>query len=452
MAIGVGRKRDDRRRRVLRDERTGDEEVADGARRRGSRRLRLRYGAAARRRHQPAIVDLLPLSGRSFWLSVFGLSLVVSGVLAAFWNMAPSQVVETQASQLLYPALLDNPFGVMTRLTAWLASSLFIASALVAFQIFLVRRHRRDDYRGHYSLWLWTTAFLLLASADAATGAIDQAARLGLSQAAPTWNASWLIAGLRTLVIAAVVGRLAWEMSEHRASMSALICTGLLGCSLEFAPLLMTWGVTPLVVVASEGLLVASASLVATLWHARFVVIDAAQGGGVLGATDEASQGEAESEAKTAPAKRKSRTVSSEDESDEDEEEAEKPTRSRKPAGRSESTTAREVEPAKTESPKPDAAKVAAKTSAGAQVSAAATSSSTPVLPAAAAKPEPPASARPAAAILPNLATRPEPEAADDDEDEGEGDEDDGSMAGMSKAQRKKLAKMQRRAARRGAA
>src|SRR5262249_30676588 len=43
----------------------------------------------------------------------------------------------------------------------------------LSFVVFGIRSHRVDDYRGHYRVWLWTTAALIWLSLDAATGIHD---------------------------------------------------------------------------------------------------------------------------------------------------------------------------------------------------------------------------------------------------------------------------------------
>ena len=55
-------------------------------------------------------------------------------------------------------------------LAAWCASLLLAAAAAACVMVYSLRRHRLDDYRGRYRVWLWAVAGFLLASADAVTG------------------------------------------------------------------------------------------------------------------------------------------------------------------------------------------------------------------------------------------------------------------------------------------
>ena len=94
MPIGLGPKRDDRRRRALVDDRSDeaageptDVETAVNTSEPALRKKRRRYTAAARRRSQPSIVDLIP---RRWWalLLVWALLAVVAfGVGGWLWSV-----------------------------------------------------------------------------------------------------------------------------------------------------------------------------------------------------------------------------------------------------------------------------------------------------------------------------------------------------------------------------
>jgi hypothetical protein len=49
-------------------------------------------------------------------------------------------------------------------LQAWLAQTYLLLAAGIALVVRLMRRHRRDDYRGRYRAWTWLAAVLLLTS------------------------------------------------------------------------------------------------------------------------------------------------------------------------------------------------------------------------------------------------------------------------------------------------
>jgi len=51
-------------------------------------------------------------------------------------------------------------------LAVWFSSTTLTLAALVAVIVYTVRRHRRDDYHGHYRVWLWAAMCWLLMSLD----------------------------------------------------------------------------------------------------------------------------------------------------------------------------------------------------------------------------------------------------------------------------------------------
>src|SRR5204863_8373822 len=53
---------------------------------------------------------------------------------------------------------------------AWFSSLLFTLAAGWSLLIYSLRRHKVDDYRGRYRVWLPAAAALLLLSVDAPTG------------------------------------------------------------------------------------------------------------------------------------------------------------------------------------------------------------------------------------------------------------------------------------------
>src|SRR4029077_11965570 len=61
--------------------------------------------------------------------------------------------------------LLDASQG--GSLTGWFSSLVFTLAAGAGVVIYSIRRHRMDDYRGSYRLWLWCAAAWLVMSIDA---------------------------------------------------------------------------------------------------------------------------------------------------------------------------------------------------------------------------------------------------------------------------------------------
>ena len=178
--------RDERRRRVLIDESTGVPGQAAGGQ--PSPEDQGGYTAAARLENQPRLTDLIPQRLRAW-------ALLVLLAVAAIYGL------QQGASHLQ----LDNGAGVNRfalegpgTLAAWYTSSLLLVAAGGCLMVYWLRRHKIDDYRGHYRLWLWGAAWCLVASLETSTEIHRslQAIVLGLPLAlsAEELNWGWLIA------------------------------------------------------------------------------------------------------------------------------------------------------------------------------------------------------------------------------------------------------------------
>jgi hypothetical protein len=55
-------------------------------------------------------------------------------------------------------------------LASWFAAVVLCCSAMASMLVYLIRRHRTDDYRGRYRWWLWLIPLLLVISVNAGTG------------------------------------------------------------------------------------------------------------------------------------------------------------------------------------------------------------------------------------------------------------------------------------------
>ncbi|PQO44121.1 hypothetical protein [Blastopirellula marina] len=146
--------RDDRRRRAILDDRNGAGRSADaagGEEAAGGKRGR-RYSAQALLERRVRVVDLIPIH----WTSVaayYLLGVVLIGLLATLHYYA--------AAKLTFANLTS-----VNSLGGWLAIIAFWTAAQGALVIYRIRRHRIDDYRGRYHVWLWSVALLGLAGID----------------------------------------------------------------------------------------------------------------------------------------------------------------------------------------------------------------------------------------------------------------------------------------------
>lgn len=125
------------------------------------------YSDAALVANQPPITSLMP--ARMWSLSV----LLLSGLtLIALLNLLHAEL--PRLAKWVGPEHLDAlNFTVRGNLASWLSAVLLAWSAFKCAQIYNLRRHRVDDYKGRYRIWLPLTALLIYASVDAATGLHD---------------------------------------------------------------------------------------------------------------------------------------------------------------------------------------------------------------------------------------------------------------------------------------
>ena len=143
--------REDRRRRVLRDE-AGKKSPSNRSRGGQNARLQL-YVEDAVGGAQPRITDFIPR--RKYGLLVwFLLCMVPPSIVQALYVLR----TELLEGSLLQETSALRLVGAGT-IATWFSSMLLMLAGLVALAIYCVRRHKLDDYRGGYRLWLWVAAF-----------------------------------------------------------------------------------------------------------------------------------------------------------------------------------------------------------------------------------------------------------------------------------------------------
>jgi len=205
---------DQRRRRVLIEESlslVGEETDADRERQPVARLALAEgtsYSDAASLEQQPPCVVVL--AAHPFTLAVISLSAfaLLVGLLAAYaqWALWPQGSLPAMlcALDLRQPGSLGG----------WVCSLLLVAAAYQGVQIYRLRRHKTDDYRGRYRVWAWIPLVLLAMAAGEATGVHRDAIRLAGALFAPQSGslhaATWpLLAAVSWLVVA---GRLGLEI------------------------------------------------------------------------------------------------------------------------------------------------------------------------------------------------------------------------------------------------
>ena len=178
--------RDERRRRVLIDESTGvSGQAADGQ---SNPECQGGYTAAARLENQPRLTDLIPQRLRTWAL------LVMLAVAAIYGLQQGATHLSAEREAGVNRFALEGP----GTLAAWYTSSLLLAATGGCLMVYLLRRHKVDDYRGHYRLWLWAAAWCLVASVETTTeihrSLQDIVLGFSLAPSAEELNWGWLIA------------------------------------------------------------------------------------------------------------------------------------------------------------------------------------------------------------------------------------------------------------------
>jgi hypothetical protein len=269
--------RNGRRRRVL------NEEVLAASAGRSTVRLAteesnahqpLRYSEAAGVENHPQITDFIPRRYRTIAL------LVVAGA-ATTAGLAALDYATPKLAHALGVAAMP-PFDLAARgsLAAWIAAVVLLAASALCLLVYSVRRHRIDDYRGRYRIWLAASAASLVLSANSVAGmhhvvahAMSQATGWTLLRGGAIW---WLAAA--GLPIAWITLRTLRDMLECRLAaalwVAAIVCyLAAAACYLGAGP---QWGpqIRPIVdaVLRLFGHWLALAAVVS---YARYVVLDA---------------------------------------------------------------------------------------------------------------------------------------------------------------------------------
>ena len=107
----------------------------------------------------------------------------------------------------------------------WFASLLLLTASLLAIVIYSVRRHKVDDYRGHYHVWLWAAACWFIMATDVAASLHQGLQQVMISltgtRIAGDGSIWWVVPAL--LFVGAIGSRLLVDMWSSRLSSAALI-------------------------------------------------------------------------------------------------------------------------------------------------------------------------------------------------------------------------------------
>ncbi len=277
--MGRGGHRDDRRRRLLAEDLTANsgpptQDLSGTSPRNGQPPVHKseNYGEAEFLQTQPRLTDLSPRRLITYLL-LLKVGLAAIAGLIALYVWTPDLLRDTHR-----PAIAN--LGECGSLGNWFASLLLLTASLLAIIIYSVRRHKVDDYHGHYHVWLWAAACWLLMATDVAASLHQclQQVMISVSSTRIVGDGSiwWLVPAL--LLIGAIGSRLFVDMRSSRLSSLALLLaavaylTALAAFSHRIA-----WQSETYQFLLAEGLLLGGHLLLVLSMglHARYVILDA---------------------------------------------------------------------------------------------------------------------------------------------------------------------------------
>lgn len=173
------------------------------------------YSYGADRRNQLKTTDLIPKRMVSFLT-------VVMVLLAALWllNYCAQNAVHW-VDQIGATGLETMAIRGQGSLAGWFSSFLLIMTGLASLQIFALRQHRCDDYRGTYRLWLWLSALFVVASINCVANLGELTAHFFNSMTNGQFvQRAWVPLVFKLTALALLVARGAYEVRESRGSLA----------------------------------------------------------------------------------------------------------------------------------------------------------------------------------------------------------------------------------------
>ena len=273
MPISANGQREGRRRRVLMDDRSDPESAPQKQAQRSTKSTKdskRAYALEACREHQPVVTDFLPQRNWTLCvLTLIGLCFVA--IPQALYSL--TSITAGEEFQALHLT------GTST-IAAWVSSMLLAGSAVLCLEIYILRRHRLDDYRARYRWWLFVGLVCLLASLNAGTH-LHRIVPFAMVQ----WTGKELAAGgaiWSEIVLGTVVAllgiRMGIEMRHCRVALVGIVAA-LVGYTLHSLIQHQVWAIDSLVLaeMASAACMhLGHLSIVITLAvYARYVYRDA---------------------------------------------------------------------------------------------------------------------------------------------------------------------------------
>lgn len=163
----------DRRRRVMYQSHVAPPAPSTPATRRAAEELRAArqpansFGSRVHRQLRGRWFSLVPVS-RLAILVAAALMLAIPISLTVFHHLAVTWPSLAYREGITRPFRMERPDSF----AAWWTTMVLVLAAGAMRLVFVLRRHRRDDYRGHYQLWQLTLIVLLVASVHLTVGLV----------------------------------------------------------------------------------------------------------------------------------------------------------------------------------------------------------------------------------------------------------------------------------------
>ncbi|MCI0334176.1 MAG: hypothetical protein L0228_13240 [Planctomycetes bacterium] len=123
-----------------------------------------RYSDAASVENHPQITDFVPRRYRTIvMLLVMGLA--TTATLGALHHFAP-----TVAAFAGLPTLRPFDLSAAGSLAAWISAVVLFLASITCLLLYSIRRHRIDDFRGRYRIWLGASVACFVLSANSVAG------------------------------------------------------------------------------------------------------------------------------------------------------------------------------------------------------------------------------------------------------------------------------------------
>jgi len=271
--------RDERRRRLLADESCGlagaggSPAVCSATDGPLAPRKSPDYGDAAFMDEQLRLTDLIPRRLIAFALLLLAALAVVAGLEALYaWSSTPA-ISQLTTDGKVAAFDLDGEGS----LAVWFSSLTLTLASVVALLVYTVRRHKIDDYRGYYRVWLWAALCWLVMSIDE-TGSVHEGFMGMMTSVTGTriygdGSIWWVVPYF--FLLGAIGTRLLVDMRHCRLSSAALLTTA--GCyALAVAAQVFGDGLTRSVMLEEGAEMVGNVFLLLAMGlHARYVILDA---------------------------------------------------------------------------------------------------------------------------------------------------------------------------------